>query len=90
MRCLVPSATLILYKPESTLCSSPAKPHLNGGHDDHDTADVGMDMDMGTKITVMPGKTESLIFTFDDPEEQSLVVCLLPGHYEAGMWSEIA
>ena len=27
----------------------------------------------------------SMVVTFDNPEEQTLAVCLLPGHYEAGM-----
>jgi uncharacterized cupredoxin-like copper-binding protein len=51
------------------------------GHDDgHD----GMEMEM-SKISVAPGAVGTLTVTFDDPAEQTLAVCLLPGHYEAGM-----
>ena len=66
--------------------------HMAGGHDDHDM-DMGDDMDMDddmvvddeSKISVAPGRTEKLVVTFGNPEEQTLAVCLLPGHYEAGM-----
>ena len=60
--------------------------HMAGGHDDHDM-DKGDDMVMGeeSKISIAPGGTEKLVVTFDNPEEQTLAVCLLPGHYEAGM-----
>ena len=58
--------------------------HLAGGHDDHDTK-----LDNESKISICPKCTETLAVTFDDPEEQSLAVCLLPGHYEAGMTTDL-
>lgn len=38
----------------------------------------------GTAITVEPGETAELIYTFDDAGEM-LIGCHQPGHYEAGM-----
>ena len=67
--------------------------HMNGGHSDHDdaaadVADIRMEMVSNppeAKIAIKPGETGSLVVTFNNPEEQTLAVCLLPGHYEAGM-----
>jgi uncharacterized cupredoxin-like copper-binding protein len=64
--------------------------HMAGGHSNHDdvlAADVADSPE--AKITIAPGQTETLIVTFDDPEEQTLAVCLIPGHYEAGMTTSL-
>ncbi len=64
--------------------------HLAGGHSDHDdglAADVADPSE--AKITIEPGQTETLIVTFDDPTEQTLAVCLIPGHFEAGMTTSV-
>jgi uncharacterized cupredoxin-like copper-binding protein len=59
--------------------------HLEGGHDEHDE---GLeDMDMADKLSLAPGETGELTVTFDG--EDGWVVCLIPGHYEAGMRMEI-
>ncbi len=67
--------------------------HLAGGHSDHDDGDMAMAADVAdspeAKITIEPGQTETLIVTFDDPAEQTLAVCLIPGHYEAGMTTSL-
>jgi|GEM_PF-196527 len=42
----------------------------------------------GASITVKPGSTETLIWTFDKAWEIE-VACNIPGHYEAGMHSPI-
>ena len=64
--------------------------HMAGGHSDHDdglAADVADSPE--AKITIEPGQIETLIVTFDNPEEQTLAVCLIPGHYEAGMTTSL-
>ncbi len=64
--------------------------HLAGSHSDHDdglAADVADPSE--AKITIEPGQTETLIVTFDDPTEQTLAVCLIPGHFEAGMTTSV-
>ena len=41
-------------------------------------------------IVVKPGETAEMMMTF--PEDTTLyteMACLLPGHYEAGMWGEL-
>ncbi len=59
--------------------------HLEGGHDEHHE---GLeDVDMGEKLSLAPGETGELTVTFDD--EYGWVVCLIPGHYEAGMRMEV-
>jgi len=67
--------------------------HLAGGHSAHDDGDMAMAADVAdspeAKITIEPGQTETLIVTFDDPAEQTLAVCLIPGHYEAGMTTSL-
>ena len=67
--------------------------HMAGGHSDHDDGDMAMAADVAdspeAKITIAPGETETLIVTFDDPAEQTLAVCLIPGHYEAGMTTSL-
>lgn len=74
--------------------------HLEGGHadDDHDEAageesdadhddEVGSDVEAEDVFLLLdPGETGELTFTA--PDDRSLyteVVCLVPGHYEAGM-----
>ena len=59
--------------------------HLEGGHDGHDES--AMDMDEGLKLELAPGETGELTVTFDGEFER--VVCLIPGHYEAGMEMEV-
>ena len=59
--------------------------HLEGGHDEHHE---GLeDVDMAEKLSLAPGETGELTVTFDD--EYGWVVCLIPGHYEAGMRMEV-
>lgn len=40
-------------------------------------------------ILLQPGETGELVWAFDAPEQVSLVVCLIPGHYESGMRADI-
>ena len=59
--------------------------HLEGGHDEHHE---GLeDVDMAEKLSLAPGETGELTVTFDG--EYGWVVCLIPGHYEAGMRMEV-
>jgi uncharacterized cupredoxin-like copper-binding protein len=39
-------------------------------------------------ITLAPGETRTLVYTFEEPGTQ-FYACHLPGHYEAGMWGTI-
>ncbi len=52
--------------------------HLEGGHNDHG------DMVMGDKLMLDPGETGELTVTIT--HDANIAVCLIPGHYEAGMW----
>ena len=70
--------------------------HLNDGHDDHDdnsdTAEADGHHDNGDVVlSLEAGETGTMTVTF--PEDTDLfteVACLIPGHYEAGMFSGIA
>lgn len=70
--------------------------HLNDGHDDHDdnaeTAEADGHHENGDVVlTLEAGETGTMTVTF--PEDTDLfteVACLIPGHYEAGMFSGIA
>ena len=55
--------------------------HLDGGHDGHG------DMVMGDKLILEPGETGELTATITD--EANVAACLIPGHYEAGMFTEL-
>jgi uncharacterized cupredoxin-like copper-binding protein len=47
-----------------------------------------MDMDMGNAVTVAPGETKKLTWSFEDPGEV-LYGCHEPGHYDGGMVGSI-
>ena len=49
---------------------------MRGGHSDHGKG--------GNAVSVKPGKTERLTYTFDRPG-QILIGCHQPGHYTGGM-----
>lgn len=61
--------------------------HLAAGHADHeDGAEMHHDVGGDVILLVGPGETEFVTFTFgDDVTLYTHVVCLIPGHYEAGM-----
>lgn len=69
--------------------------HLASGHDDHDDDDEasgeGGHEETGDFVLLLDaGETGSIVVTF--PEDIALftdVVCLLPGHYEAGMAADV-
>ncbi len=69
--------------------------HLASGHDDHEDSDGGSDEDGhhdgGDVVLVLDaGDTWSIVVTF--PEDTTIfteVACLLPGHYEAGMFADV-
>jgi uncharacterized cupredoxin-like copper-binding protein len=50
-----------------------------GGHDD----------DEGDAITVEPGESSEITHTFSADDEELLIGCHQPGHYEAGMVTKI-
>ena len=52
--------------------------HLEGGHDGH------MEEKAATTLTLEPGETKTV--TWYITHATDIAVCLLPGHYEAGMW----
>ena len=67
--------------------------HLNDGHDDHDdNAETDGHHENGDVVlTLEAGETGTMTVTL--PEDTDLfteVACLIPGHYEAGMYSGIA
>ena len=73
--------------------------HLEGGHDDHDdtsmedTENAEADHDAEAKDLVLllaGGETGTIVFTFpDNDHDYTAVVCLIPGHYEAGMEASV-
>lgn len=79
--------------------------HVAGGHADHDEemSDEEMaDMDEGDDhesddhevedmvLLVAAGETATVVFTFNDNDHDfTTAVCLLPGHYEAGMVADL-
>lgn len=64
--------------------------HLASGHEDHGEEDGHHDEDGDVILLVPAGETGEMVVTFpDDTSIYSEVVCLLPGHYEAGMKAPI-
>ncbi|MEN8235127.1 MAG: plastocyanin/azurin family copper-binding protein [Actinomycetota bacterium] len=69
--------------------------HLASGHDDHDDSEGEPDDDghhEGGDVVLLldAGDTSSVVVTF--PEDTSIfteVACLLPGHYETGMFADV-
>ena len=70
--------------------------HIADGHDDHDedseTAEPDGHHENGDVVlTLEAGESGTIVVTFpDDVETFTQVACLLPGHYEAGMYSKLA
>lgn len=71
--------------------------HIAGGHDDHDEAPDDDDEaahEAGAEDVVLvlaAGETGTLVFTFpENDHDYTAIVCLIPGHYEAGMTTGIA
>lgn len=64
--------------------------HIEGGHAEHSEDDEMGDMeDAADKIEVEPGGTGTLVYTFPSDTDKTHFVCLIPGHYEAGMVGEL-
>jgi uncharacterized cupredoxin-like copper-binding protein len=78
--------------------------HIAGGHADHDDAAMDDDEDAhdddeaaheaGAEDVVLvlaAGETGTLVFTFpENDHDYTSVVCLIPGHYEAGMATDFS
>jgi uncharacterized cupredoxin-like copper-binding protein len=70
--------------------------HMASGHEGHgggddETAESGHHEDGDIVLMLEAGETSSIVATF--PEDTTMfteVACLLPGHYEAGMHSDVA
>jgi uncharacterized cupredoxin-like copper-binding protein len=70
--------------------------HMASGHEGHDGDDdeaeqAGHHEDGDVVLVLEAGETSSIVATF--PEDTTMfteVACLLPGHYEAGMHSDVA
>ncbi len=57
--------------------------------DDDDAAAMGDEAHADeAAITLAPGETRTLVYTFEEPGTL-FYACHLPGHYEAGMWGTI-
>jgi P-type Cu+ transporter len=63
--------------------------HVQEEHAQEMTADGGHGDDTGNAITIAPGETETLVYTFESTDEPLFYGCHLPGHYEAGMMGTI-
>ena len=66
--------------------------HLAGGHADHgDEDDDHSDGPADVVLLLEAGESGILVFTFpENDHDYTAVVCLLPGHYEAGMESDLS
>jgi uncharacterized cupredoxin-like copper-binding protein len=67
----------------------------DGHHDDeadHDEAEAGHDGEaQDVALVLAAGETGTLVFTFpDNDHDYTAAVCLIPGHYEAGMATDLA
>jgi uncharacterized cupredoxin-like copper-binding protein len=65
--------------------------HIAAGHDDHE--DVGGDTEEGEDAVLFleAGQSGALVFTFpENGHDYTAAVCLLPGHYEAGMATDLS
>ena len=61
--------------------------HLGDDHDDDDHAEEAED----AFVIVEAGETRTLVFTFpDNDHDYTAAVCLLPGHYESGMATDMS
>jgi uncharacterized cupredoxin-like copper-binding protein len=68
--------------------------HIAGGHQEHmgdgTSEETGEDMGDTPMLVLQPGETRTLTVTIpDDPTAITRFVCLIPGHYEAGMVGDI-
>lgn len=50
-------------------------------------ANARMPHDHANAILMKPGETKEIVWTFSDVDDARFA-CLIPGHYEAGMWGE--
>lgn len=79
--------------------------HIAGGHDEHDDSAMSdeemeaMDEDEADHeaeaedavLVLAAGETGTLVFTFpDNDHDYTAAVCLIPGHYEAGMATDLS
>ena len=71
--------------------------HIAGGHDDHaeapdDDDEAAQEAGAADVVLVLAaGETVPLVFTFpENDHDYTAIVCLIPGHYEAGMTTDIA
>ncbi len=62
--------------------------HLAGGHDDEaEHSDEAEDV----ALVLTAGESGTLVFTFpENDHDYTAIVCLLPGHYEAGMATDLS
>jgi uncharacterized cupredoxin-like copper-binding protein len=67
-----------------------AEAHITGGHQHAHEIVKGFHTE-GTDLLalIQPGETIALDVTFDGSLPWSIVACMIPGHYEEGMWAEI-
>ncbi|GMR01704.1 MAG: hypothetical protein BMS9Abin20_0023 [Acidimicrobiia bacterium] len=67
--------------------------HLMAGHGQgHGAPAPGEEVEAEDAILLLePGKSGTIVFTFPaNDADYALAVCLVPGHYEAGMFTDVA
>jgi uncharacterized cupredoxin-like copper-binding protein len=66
-----------------------ADAHIAGGHQHaHETVD-GFHIEGSDLLAlIQPGETLSIDITFNGSLPWSIVACMIPGHYEEGMWAK--
>lgn len=58
--------------------------------DEHEEDEAGHEVD-DVVLTVAAGETSTMVFTFpDNGADYTAAVCLIPGHYEAGMTADLS
>ncbi|MEN8040080.1 MAG: plastocyanin/azurin family copper-binding protein [Actinomycetota bacterium] len=61
--------------------------HADDDHDDEADHDDGAD---DVVVVLNAGEIETLVFTFpDNDQDYTIIACLIPGHYEAGMATDL-
>ncbi len=66
-----------------------AAEHVASGHEGHGDEGEGGHGHEETLLEVAAGATDHLTVTFAEDAEWDQIACLIPGHYEAGMFGEL-
>ncbi|MFQ5555376.1 MAG: plastocyanin/azurin family copper-binding protein [Acidimicrobiia bacterium] len=66
-----------------------AEEHVASGHEGHAEGGEGGHAHGEILILVAPGTTEAINVAFDADADFDIMACLIPGHFEAGMYGDL-